>query len=262
MSTGYRHAAAAMALAALALAGRGHAAETAPQAKAVQKPTPPAVAPVTRPSVPTPVPADPPPPLVTESAMHVTLGAVKRLRSGRFSVTDPKVRMVVPATQDDAAVTFRYLGATEKTAPLSSGEVRRQVGLKLRAANGCNVLYAMWRFEPKNEVVVSLKRNDGKTTHAQCGANGYENVAPERHVAPAPVRVGQSRTLRAKVTGDRMRVLVDDKVVWEGKLPAKALAFDGPTGMRTDNAKLELDFRAKSRPAGVASFLVVASDDD
>ena len=38
-----------------------------------------------------------------------------------------------------------------------------------------------------------------------------------------------------------MRVLVDDRVVWEGPVDRDALEFDGPVGIRTDNAKLEFE---------------------
>ena len=245
------------ALAALARSGDADAEAAAPA-----KPTPPKVSLVAISHVPTPVPADPAPPKITQAQMHVTLGAVKRLGSGRFSVTDPKVRMVVPTTQDDAQVSFRYLGPTAKTAPLASGEIRRQVGLKLRAANGCNVVYAMWRFEPKNQLVVSVKRNDGKSVHAQCGAHGYHDVPAGVYQAPPTPRVGASHALRAKITQGRLHVSIDDKLVWDGALPGDAFAFDGPTGLRSDNVRLELDFHARPRPAGLSSFVVVASDED
>ncbi len=245
---------------ALAVIARGSDADA--EVAQPPKPTPPKVSPVAISHVPTPQTADPAPPKVSQAQMHVTLGAVKRLGSGRFAVTDPKVRMVVPTTQDDAEVDFRYLGPTAKTAPLASGEIRRQVGIKLRAANGCNVVYAMWRFEPKNELVVSVKRNDGKSIHAQCGAHGYRDVAPGVYRAPPAPRVGASHALRAKITQGRLHVSIDDKLVWDGALPGEAFAFDGPTGLRSDNVRLELDFHARPRPAGLTSFVVVASDED
>jgi hypothetical protein len=214
-----------------------------------------------RPAVPALAPTDPMPPKVGPSAIKTTLGTVRTLRSGRLQITEPKVRFVVPATHDDAALAFRYIGPTEKTAALASGAIRRQLGVKLRAANGCNVVYAMWRFEPKNEVVVSVKRNDGKTIHAQCGANGYKDIAPMvAHAPPAPLP-NQSHVLRAKLTGDRLRVTIDDKPVWEGALPREAFAFDGPAGARTDNVKIELDYHARPRPAGSHPFTVVPGDD-
>jgi hypothetical protein len=52
---------------------------------------------------------------------------------------------------------FTYLGSTGNEARLGSGELRRQFGLKLRAEDACNLVYAMWRIEPESKLVVSVK---------------------------------------------------------------------------------------------------------
>src|SRR3954463_12364708 len=55
-------------------------------------------------------------------------------------VTEPTMRAFAHGTSGDAAsLTFIYRGETEKTRELASGQERRQLGLKLRAANGCNL---------------------------------------------------------------------------------------------------------------------------
>jgi hypothetical protein len=38
--------------------------------------------------------------------------------------------------------------------------------------------------------------------------------------------------------GAEMKVFADNVLVWEGSVVAEALAFDGPVGIRSDNARL------------------------
>ncbi|HSP77813.1 MAG TPA: hypothetical protein VLQ93_04755, partial [Myxococcaceae bacterium] len=111
---------------------------------------------------------------VARKRIRVTLGELEPGVEGRLRITKPKVRAVVPAARARVAeLRFTYLGATREVAPLRSGELRRQVGLKLRAQDGCNVVYVMWRIAPKAGVVVSVKHNPGKHRHAECGNGGY-----------------------------------------------------------------------------------------
>jgi hypothetical protein len=37
-----------------------------------------------------------------------------------------------------------------------------------------------------------------------------------------------------------MRVFADNSVVWQGSVGPDALAFDGPVGIRSDNARLQI----------------------
>lgn len=41
-----------------------------------------------------------------------------------------------------------------------------------------------------------------------------------------------------------MLVFVDNTLVWEGSVGPDALAFDGPVGIRSDNARLQIELRA------------------
>ena len=43
----------------------------------------------------------------------------------------------------------RAAGALLERQAKRATDARRQVGLKLRARDGCNVVYVMWRIEPK-----------------------------------------------------------------------------------------------------------------
>jgi hypothetical protein len=48
-----------------------------------------------------------------------------------------------------------------------------------------------------------------------------------------------------------MKVFADNELVWEGSVGAEALNLEGPVGMRSDNAKLQLELRA-GQPMGSA----------
>lgn len=174
--------------------------------------------------------------------MCVTKGAIEE--SGeKLDVTVPEMRAVVDyPTRSVAEARFTYLGPTPKDKPLGSGEIRRQFGLKLRAANGCNLVYAMWRIKPKQELVISEKLNPGQTTSAECGTHGYRNMTPTRSLKLPQLKEGESHTMWAKIDGSAMKVFIDGKLRWEGTLDKEALALEGPSGVRTDNGRFKFYF--------------------
>lgn len=174
--------------------------------------------------------------------LDITHGAIMAAADG-LHIADPKVRAVVPGAAGDAAeLRFVYAGQTSITVPLASGEVRQQVGLKLQAADGCNLIYVMWRMG--EGVVVSIKRNPGQHTHAECGVRGYRNLPPELRIPiPAP-QVGSAHRLEAAIDDGVLVARVDGDEVWRGRLDATARELRGPPGLRTDNVALsELELR-------------------
>jgi hypothetical protein len=178
----------------------------------------------------------------------VTNGAVSMLPGGRLAVDAPSSRAVVVAaaknTADQVAeIRFRYLGPTPNSKPLASGELRRQIGLKLRAEDTCNLLYVMWHIEPDATVAVSIKRNAGTHTHEQCRAGGYVNFKTQRR-KNLPIRPGQTHTLRAELYGNDLTVTADGKVAWQGTFGNELVPLDGPPGFRTDNARFEFEYYA------------------
>lgn len=176
---------------------------------------------------------------VPANQVCVTRGEVAPLPDGRARVTAPKVRAVAAQAGPDAAeLRFVYHGPTDESAALASGQLRRQVGLKLRAQDGCNLLYVMWRIAPKPGIVVSEKRNPGKRTHRECGANGYTNLFVGKDV-PAPSS-GEPHTLKAALSGRTLRVFADGRLIWQGEVAASAAELSGPVGVRTDNARVDL----------------------
>src|SRR5580692_2154307 len=182
---------------------------------------------------------------VPRAKLCVTEGAIEQASGNRMSVNVPKMRaFVTVATTQDVEARFTYFGKTAGEKPLGSGEMRRQFGLKLRAQDACNLVYAMWRIEPESKLVVSVKSNPGQHTSAECANRGYRNIKPI-HSRPVPVlRPGVTHTLRAELNEAEMRVYADNNLVWEGNDGSLGGRLDGPVGIRSDNAKLEIELRA------------------
>jgi hypothetical protein len=187
-----------------------------------------------------------PPVLVPARAQDlcVTEGEVAPLGASGLTVDSPKMRAFLNrATGQSIEARFKYLGGTAHESPLGSGEVRRQFGLKLKAQDACNLLYAMWRIEPEAKLVVSVKANPAQHSSAECGNRGYRNVKPARSAPIPSLRPGDTHALRAELSGTSMHVFIDGHPVWEGEVGAEALRLAGPVGLRSDNARLEIELR-------------------
>ena len=194
---------------------------------------------------------------VTRADLCVTEGAIEELPGERLSVSVSKMRAYLNEfTAQLVEAHFTYLGPTGNEARLGSSELRRQFGLKLRAQDACNLVYAMWRIEPESKLVVSVKSNPGQHASAQCGNRGYMNITPRRSTPVPALRSGDAHTLRAEMNGTEVRVFADNSLVWEGSVGPEALSFDGPVGIRSDNARLQIDLRAgqplKAQPGHAA----------
>ncbi|WP_095958868.1 hypothetical protein [Corallococcus macrosporus] len=182
------------------------------------------------------------------SRLQVTEGTLEPGPGEQLLVDGPRLRAVIPgSTTSRVALRFTLLGPTQRQVALASGAQRQQVGLKLFAADACNVLYAMWRLTPRPGIVVNFKRNPGQHTSRECGNRGYVILRPEQQVrvdAPAP---GVPHLLRAEVDGRTLRVWADDTLAWRGVLPEEALAAEAPVGLRSDNVRLRLQLLEPSR---------------
>jgi hypothetical protein len=184
----------------------------------------------------------------------ITTGEIEQLAGHRLGIEEPEVRAVVLADTPQAAeIRFTYRGPSAGTKSLASGEVRRQIGLKLRAQDSCNLLYVMWWIEPRNQIAVSIKRNPGQRTHEDCGARGYVNMKARRRASAPRIEPDSTHTLRAELLGRELRVWSDGAPVWEGTLPAEVEDFDGPVGLRSDNVRLELAYRIGGEPGAPIS---------
>jgi len=178
-------------------------------------------------------------------SLCVTNGTIRSLPDGRLAIDSASSRAVVrKVTTQTAEIRFHYLGPSAASKPLASGELRRQIGIKLRAQDTCNLLYAMWHIEPDSRIAVSIKRNPDQHTHAECDAHGYRNIKPLLSKNLPPILAGEVHQFRAGLRGTTLTLTADSKVVWEGDVSDQALQFDGPVGLRTDNARFEFEFFA------------------
>jgi hypothetical protein len=183
---------------------------------------------------------------VAPSELSATSGQLVALAGARFAISSPTLRAELGrAPRSVAELAFEYRGPTASDNPLASGELRRQIGLKLRAQDSCNVLYVMWHIEPSPGIVVSLKSNPGQTRHAECGDRGYAILQPDSSVPAPAVEPGQPHVLRAVIRGHELRVTVDGAASWVGELPEAAFSFDGPVGLRSDNGEFNAELRAE-----------------
>lgn len=170
----------------------------------------------------------------------ITEGSLQETSDRRLSVNVPKMRAYFNrASLQSIAADFTYLGPTQDQTVLGSGETRRQFGVKLNAQDACNTVYAMWRFEPQSEIDVSVKSNPGQHASTECGNRGYRRMKPLHH-SPVPLlHPGDKHQLRAELDNRELRISVDNKIVWDGRIGQETLDFEGPVGIRSDNVMLE-----------------------
>jgi len=190
---------------------------------------------------------------VERDELCVTTGSIQRA-ADQMAIDGPETRATLrTATSRAAELRFTYLGPTDGTAPLASGEPRRQIGLKLRAQDTCNVVYVMWHIEPDTKIAVSVKRYPAAHTHAACGARGYISIKPQTETPVPAIALGSPHTLRATLREDRVDVEADGILAFSGPIERAALDFDGPVGLRTDNARFQFDYSVAAGQAGPLS---------
>jgi hypothetical protein len=186
---------------------------------------------------------------VAPAQLCVTEGALAPAQRGTLSVDAPKMRAYVNRPTTDAAeLRFTYLGPSTVQSRLGSGASREQFGLKIRAANACNLLYVMWRVAPQSALVVSVKENPGQQTSAECANRGYRNLRATRTGALPVLAPGDSHQLRVVTQGAELRALVDGQLVWQGSIGTDAARLSGPVGVRSDNTRFEFTLLA-AQPA-------------
>jgi hypothetical protein len=192
----------------------------------------------------------------------VTHGSIDT-SNGHLKIRDAATRAVATTSSGDAALlSFTYLGPTGEVSKLASGDVREQLGLKLRAENGCNLVYVMWRLTPDDEIVVQVKRKPGAKNHKECGTEGYSRVKAEKSAKAPEVAIGSSHTLQAELHESALEVWADGKLVWHGSLPSQADGLVGLAGMRTDNVQLDADLSVSTTSDAAAAPPECKSADD
>jgi hypothetical protein len=178
---------------------------------------------------------------VNPSDLRITEGHIIKYSSTGFSIRDTMRGELWHPSRDIVEIDFVYLGPSDKVEPFASGEIRRQIGLKLRAQNTCNVIYVMWYVYPTQGIHVSVKSNPGNIN--QCGDGGYIGINPSLNKSPTIIQIGQKHYLRASIIGTQLQVLADGLLVWAGELPKEAFYFNGPVGLRSDNSNFDVELK-------------------
>jgi hypothetical protein len=180
------------------------------------------------------------------SDFDVSDGRIEQAAGDRLMVESKEMRATLKKVSNaqQATVKFTYLGPTREVSHLGNGEVRHQFGIKLKAQDICNLVYVMWNFDTQ-KIAVSVKLNPGQRTHEDCLDRGYiNNIKPAVSAAPPPIGVDRPHTLYADLRGQRLTVKADGVLVWDGTLVPVVLRFNGPLGLRSDNAHVVFDFLA------------------
>ncbi len=175
----------------------------------------------------------------------ITEGHITTTEGPWMNVDSTKMRAVLGfAGKPEAELRFRYLGETEDRSRLLSGGERTQIGLKLKAQDDCNVLYVMWRINPVSSLVVQVKSNPGQHRHAECGNSGYTNIRGKFNGQVPKIVEGSEHSLHAVLNGSTLSVDVDGAPTWEENVGDDVSHFDGPVGLRSDNARFDFQFIA------------------
>lgn len=178
---------------------------------------------------------------VDPNLLTITEGHITKVGPANFIIRESMRGQLGHESKNSAEIDFVYRGPSVKTEPFASGEVRRQIGIKLRTQDTCNVIYVMWYVFPTHGVHVSVKNNPGDSS--QCGDNGYIGINPKLIKLAPPILVGENHTLRASVVGTDLQILADNVLVWQGELPKEAFSFDGPVGIRSDNINVDVKMK-------------------
>jgi hypothetical protein len=170
---------------------------------------------------------------VTAATFKVTNGTAT-YKDGVIEVSSVASRIDFPNTNGERfGIIAQYNGPTETTIPLASGVVQEQFGIKLRAANTCNLIYIMRRFTPVSKVTIMYKQNIGMTTHEECGDKGYAII---KDIPVPSIPVGTLVRLEGKFEGSTLTVKLNDKIIWVGLVDFRQT---GISGFRSDNAKVK-----------------------
>jgi hypothetical protein len=183
---------------------------------------------------------------VTRSELEVNSGPITESAPGRLSVTEAIIRATVPvAIANVASIQFRYLGQVDHPQPDQSGHVLNQIGLMLRAANPCNLIYLMWGLPPREKLLLQVKLNPGSSQSSECHGNNYYNVA---ECSFRGFVVGEMHELTAEVTeaddgSANVRAWIDWQEVLQATiLPKYLTGIVGVPGLRSDNGKFDFRF--------------------
>lgn len=161
--------------------------------------------------------------------------------NSRSEVLTSLSRAVVTGNADQKVkVNFTTVGFVDD--PVNNPNNHKQMALKLKAANSCNVLYVIWDADG-GPIVVANKRNDGIVD--TCGPKGYSVIVPSASSPVPALVVGSSHTLQADYVDPVLNVYADGNLVWNGTIGKNLVPYSGPVGLRTDGMQFKFDVYTK-----------------
>ncbi|MBI6115869.1 FG-GAP repeat domain-containing protein [Salegentibacter maritimus] len=203
---------------------------------------------------------------ITGTGLNVTSGTVTEGNNNLLSTSTPVTRAEIDNDRVQSfysKINFRYNGPSDADIPLTDGTMRRQIGLKLRSKNTCNVLYVMWWLEPYENIAVSIKSNPGMVYHSQCVDGGYTSLYADTSANSFPpvssMSDGEFHELGAQLIpiadsdpngsiGDdfQLVVCVDGYEVWRKAIYNLPQDISGASGIRTDNGNFDFTYYSDS----------------
>ena len=86
---------------------------------------------------------------------------------------------------------------------------------------------------------------EGLTQYASARVMNAEALEYPARIVAQVMNLGEfnAHTLRAEMNGAEMKVFADGSLVWQGSVGVEALGFEGPVGIRSDNAHLQIELR-------------------
>jgi hypothetical protein len=159
---------------------------------------------------------------VKPEQLRITYG---QLRAGRIS--SPNLRAVALDSRGDAAsLVFTLHGMV--------GDANAHLGVELRAASSCHLIYVMWRVMQRTRLTVQVKAPFAT----------YLRVKPDRAELVDIPLLGCEHKLSARIDGDRLTAWIAERIVWSGTLPPPARLLHGLVGVRADQVAADIALAA------------------
>lgn len=139
----------------------------------------------------------------------------------------------------------KYNGKTRKKKPLKSGIIERQVCLKLKSPNTCNVLYICWNGVDIGEEFINIqtKRNASILKRkcrglGKCDGEGYDQPIATIQLQNKTLLDQKFHTLSAQIVKSEKRLIVcvDNAIVYRGLFDLP-IELNGTSGIRSQNGK-------------------------
>jgi hypothetical protein len=143
------------------------------------------------------------------------------------------------AYQYPFSLCFKEVEDVKEKIAFLSGELRKQIGIKLYARNSCNVLYIMWRMGDSPSLVISYKYNPQDQEHRECGNHGYTTL---QHL-PIPLSALKNKE-RSKYDYSQITVFMKQQTLHvylnglfftQVNIPSFVILPQSPEGVRIDN---------------------------